>query len=237
MINIAIVEDNKNTLDKLKDVILSYQEEFDETFNIMTYDNGLFFLEERKMAFDIVFMDIDMPLMDGISASKKLRENDQNAIIIFITNLAQYAIKGYEVNALDFILKPVKPTQIKTVLEKAIKNLHSKNEKHRIIITLKTGTEVLYTDDIYYIETMSHRLYYHTSKGTLDTYGSLSEEEKNLSSFGFARCNSCYLVNLKHVKSVKRYKVNVGPYELDISRPKYMAFKETFLNWLEKNIR
>lgn len=107
MYNIAIVEDSKEATDVLKSYFDRFSEEMGARFNVVCFDNALDFLENYSSAFNLVLMDINMPHMDGMEASHRLREIDNNVTLIFVTNMAQYAIRGYEVGATDFIVKPV----------------------------------------------------------------------------------------------------------------------------------
>ena len=107
MLRIAIVEDDEKYADLLQEYLKKYGEERSEEFCCVMHKNAVVFLNNYKANYDIVFMDIDLPHMNGMTASQKLREVDKQVVLVFVTNLAQMAIKGYEVNAYDFIVKPV----------------------------------------------------------------------------------------------------------------------------------
>ena len=104
---IAIVEDTKIHVKQLESHLDRYQQEEGETFEVFTFSDGLKFLDSIKQGYDIIFMDINMPYIDGMETAKRLREIDRYACLIFITELSQYAISGYEVAAFDFVVKPV----------------------------------------------------------------------------------------------------------------------------------
>lgn len=119
MIKIAIAEDEKKEAEKLESYIRRYGAEHGENYNVSVFTNGIDFVSSAE-PFHIVFLDIDMPLMGGLDAAKKLREADKSACIIFVTNLAQYAVKGYEVDAMDFVVKPIDYPSFESKFKKAL---------------------------------------------------------------------------------------------------------------------
>lgn len=118
MTKIAIVEDKNEALLALENHIARYTREKGVECSYTHFANGLFFLENYKADFDVVFMDIDMPLMNGMEAAKRLREVDGHVPLVFITDLKQYALKGYEVEAMDFLVKPVSYAAFSTMLDR-----------------------------------------------------------------------------------------------------------------------
>ena len=107
MIRIAIVEDNENEAKTLSSLLERYGRDHGEEFQIRHFQNALRFLDQYQPDFELIFMDIDMPYMNGIEATKKLRQIDENVVLLFVTALAQYAVQGYGVGALDFLVKPI----------------------------------------------------------------------------------------------------------------------------------
>lgn len=124
MIQIAIAEDSIEEQQRLLTNLKRYVDENKMMFQFSVYDNALTFLEERK-AFDIVFMDIIMPHITGMEAAMRLRQYDERVVLIFVTTTAQFAAKGYEVDALDYILKPVSYERLTMKLRKAIEVVES----------------------------------------------------------------------------------------------------------------
>ncbi len=106
MITVAIVDDNKSETEALTSFLKQYGDECGEKLEITAFKSGFDFLDGYKAVYDVVFMDIEMPEMDGMSAARRLRQFDGDIAIIFVTNIAKYAIAGYEVGALDYFLKP-----------------------------------------------------------------------------------------------------------------------------------
>jgi len=163
MITIAIVEDDKKSAKILQDYILRYSEEKQEPLAVECFENGLNFISDYKASCDIALMDIEMPHMNGLDTARKLREFDSQIPLIFITNMAQYAINGYEVQALDFMVKPIEYFNFSLKLDKAIricKKLHG----YQIYVPSEQGTVKIDIADLIYIESAKHYLYLHTSK-------------------------------------------------------------------------
>jgi DNA-binding LytR/AlgR family response regulator len=122
MLNIAIVDDNQDDRTRLSTYVSEYLNLIGEKFTLSLYERGLNFLDDFKKLFNVVFLDIEMPVMNGLEVSKKLRELDANVSIIFVTNFGSLAINGYDVQALDFLVKPVKSLDVKECLKKVMAN-------------------------------------------------------------------------------------------------------------------
>lgn len=201
MIKIAVVEDDKKASANLVGLIEEYIAQNNVQCEIVEFASGISFLDQYKADFDIVFLDINMPNMDGIEVSRELRKADSHVIIIFVTDMAQYAIKGYEVSALDFIVKPVKLYGLSKALSKAITLVEEKD--NRDLILKHNGTVYrIKISDILYIEVARHHLVYHTAVGDIEGWGALDSVEKSLPSGQFFRLHSAYIVALRYVVKV-----------------------------------
>ena len=233
--NVAIVEDNKNDCKTLIQSLKRYEQEKALNFHISTYVTASNFLDDYKPVFDVVFMDIELPDFDGMSTSKKLRQFDKNIEIIFVTNMAQFATAGYEVNAFDFIVKPISYINLKSKLDRLINKISLKVDT---IIPVKTsdGLVSIPVMQLLYIEVIKHKLIFHTTFGDFSTTGSLYKYEQELKPIQFSRCNSCYLVNLRYVKSINKLETVVGNQRLKISYAKRKDFREDVASYLSRNI-
>lgn len=223
MLRVAIVEDDPKTASGLLSFFDEYAAETGAEFQSTTFPNAVEFLSSYRTGFDIVCMDIEMPHMSGMDAARKLREVDGQAVLIFITNLSQYAIAGYEVEAMSYILKPVKYAAFRFIIKKAVTKC-AKNGQDKIEIT-ENGTVVcLSASAIYYVEIRDHTILYHTDQGIHRGYGTMKRVEDLMPPGRFFRCNSCYLVNLEYVKKIDGNNVWVGDEVLQVSRPKRKSF-------------
>ncbi len=227
---IALVEDDNCEADVLTKYLNRYGQDKQVKLEITRYGSAEEFLKAYKNAyFSIVFMDIDLPGIRGLDAARALRRQDDCVTIIFVTKMAQYAQKGYEVNALDFIVKPVNYADFSLKLKKAI-NVARAKEVKSVLVPVNSGFCRISTDKLVYVEVMGHKVTYRLVDEAIEARGTLSEAEKKLEGCGFLRCNSCYLVNSKYVNKVKGNEVDVGGYILKISHPKRRAFVEALMD-------
>ncbi|MFA9376411.1 MAG: LytR/AlgR family response regulator transcription factor [Lachnotalea sp.] len=232
MLNIAIVEDDDREANILEEYISEYGKTNKETFQIERFKNAINLLENYRHVYDIIFMDIMMPQINGMEAAVKLRELDNVVILIFVTNMAKYAVKGYEVDALDFILKPVGYATFSMKFKKALAKISS-NAGFNIVVSRKGGIVYLSSRQLVYIEVSGHKVQYHLFDSVVDGYGSLSDLEKQLQVCSFLRCNSCYLINPQYISRVQGYIITMtNGEELLISHPRKKMFMKQLADWL-----
>lgn len=227
MIKVAIVEDNKRECD----VLVEYLQKFSPKFEIKTFDSAVVFLTGYTPTYDMVFMDIDMPFLDGMSAAAKLREVDRHVCLIFVTNLARFALDGYEVRAFDFIVKPYSYAVFAAKMTRAVKSLDLKPQRE-ILIHTSTGSVRTDVSEILYVEISKHKITYHLVDKQVTGYGTLKTVESLIDDRLFVRCNSCFLVNLRFVIAIEDKYVLVGKEKLLISYPKRQEFKKALTDYL-----
>ena len=231
MLQIAIIEDEERYAQELDAFIRRYAEETSRQIRITHYRDGEDLIEDYSGRFDILLMDIQMQFMDGMTAAEKIRERDQQVQIIFITNRNDYAIRGYEVDALDYVLKPVSYFIFAQKLNKAMSRIEGRTGAS-LAISTKNGVRRIRTEELYYVESDAHNLIYHTKNGEFVTRGRLRDAEKNLEGKGFFRSNKCYLVNLQCVDGISDGCCEIGGEKLLISR----ARRSDFMAALTKQI-
>ena len=234
MIKIAIVEDDESVAKELETLVKQFMRETKQRSNVSLFPSAESFLFTDVAQFDLVFMDIHLPKMDGMDAAKKLKELAPHTLMIFVTSLAQYALDGYGVGAFDFIVKPVSYYNLEIKLQRAMKAI-KQTEDEKIVIHNKTQTNVVLISDIYYVEIMLHMVVYYTKDGEYTTTGTMKKIVEELSDYPFAICNQSYLVNLKYVSKIESYTVTVAGMELAISRNKRNELKRALNEYLTEN--
>lgn len=233
MIRIALVEDDVSYREELIAYLKKYEQESKEKFLISVFTDGDEIVEHYKSDYDIILMDIEMTFMDGMTAAEHIREMDMEVVIIFITNMPQYAMKGYRVDALDYVLKPIGYYAFSQRIDRAISRLRRRTKRY-VTITIRGGIKKLDISRITYIEVQDHDLIYHTQEERFLTKGSLSEVEDILKSMDFFRCNKCYLVNLEYVETVQNCDVKVGSVWIQVSRAKKKALLDALNDYMNE---
>ena len=231
MTRIAIVEDEAAVREQLAGYVQRYTRQYGAQFEVTMFTDGVEILEDYRPVYDIIFLDVEMQHLDGMETARRIRELDSDVLLIFITNMAQYAIKGYAVGALDYVLKPVPYFAFSQQLQKAVNQL-AKRTRHYLAVSVDGGMRRLDAATIYYIESEGHRVHFYTEDGDFSAPGALKALEEKLTGRLFARCNSGYLVNLAQVSGVQQNTVQVGPHELQISRPKRRAFLAALADYI-----
>lgn len=225
MIRIAIVEDDTLYAEQLKEYLHRYEQEQKELFEITTYTDGDQIVCKYRSQFDIILMDIEMKFVDGMTAAEEIRKMDTEVVIIFITNMAQYAIRSYTVDASDYVLKPITYFAFSQRLSRAIFRM-KKRESKGIMVNIREGTVRINIANIFYIESQGHTLTLHTILGNYETTGSMKKMEEKLEGMNFSRGNNGYLINLQHVDSVEDGCAVVRGEKLPLSRARRKGFME-----------
>ena len=223
MYRIAVVDDDREFSAKLREYLEQYAKENDETFEIEVFYDGAEILKDYTPRYELILLDIEMPAVNGMEAAQKIREMDESVVLMFITNMAQYAIHGYSVGALDFVMKPISYYPFSMKIKRALKRVQKK-EIPTILLTTSDGVKRLKVSQIYYVEIQGHMLHYYTEEGQFVMRGTLSSVEKMLPSSLFVKCNHWYLVNLMHVTEVRKNTTVVGNFELEVSRRNRAGF-------------
>lgn len=207
--NVAIVDDDKNSVAVLRTYFDRFIAENDcEAITITEFCDGVDFLQNYKSLYDIIFLDIDMPIMDGFRTAEKLREMDSDVFLVFCTVLASYAAEGYKFDAADFMLKPVLYARFSSTMKRILRKL-DKSSDDSIAIKTNYGVKYVSPSRIAYVETRGHRLYFHAGE-TLLSWGTLKDVESLLPKDKFVRINSGCVVNIAYVNGLRGNELDIN---------------------------
>ncbi|MBR1862830.1 MAG: response regulator transcription factor [Ruminococcus sp.] len=186
----------------------------------------------RRRPYDVVFLDIEMPGMDGLTLAAKLRELSAEVYIVFLTGHVEYAIKGYEVNALRYLTKPADEQKVREVIDYVLKKQDSEK-----LLWVKTpeGEIKIKLSDVLFIEAQNQNVLINTAEDSYSVRGNISDYEKNLQSEGFFRIHRSYLASLRRVVRINGKEVIMDDgTSLPVSRSRETRLKELLFSYVSK---
>ncbi|MBW3090349.1 LytR/AlgR family response regulator transcription factor [Bifidobacterium miconisargentati] len=238
MIRIAIVDDDDTDAARTAEMIERYYAEREDesrgtaaehdarsgtqshpAYTITRFTDGESFLDDYKAEFDAMFLDVEMPGIDGLETAHRLREIDSHVVLVFTTKMAQYAAVGYDVDAIGYLVKPIDYFGFALKMRK-VEDLVAKRQGVTIPLTVGTGTQFLSSHDVRYVEVLGHEVIYHTERVAYKVWSSLKEAAALLEPVHFAASNRYCLVNLEWVQAVNGDTVVVDGQTLPVSRSK-----------------
>ena len=223
MIQIALVDDNEFDRSELRRCLVRYEKENHIELKLTEFEDGEDIVTDYTAEYDLILLDIEMRFMNGMKAAEEIRRMDENVAIIFITNMPQYAIRGYKVRAMDYMLKPISYFSFSETLNRALAH-RNKQEAKYITISLKGGKVRVDVSKICYVEVQDHLLIYHTLDGNYIAKGRMKDLEEMLDPKRFFRCNRCYIVNLSYVENYQGNDLRVHSDLIQISRSRKKQF-------------
>ena len=221
MLKVMLAEDFPSEREIISGYIQRYAKENEIPLRLDAFGDGRDLLEEfGAEGADLIFLDIDMKVLDGINTARKIREKDELVQIVFITKMVQHALEGYEVSAADYIVKPVSYELFAGKMDRVLRRAALEMSEHSDLLLLKTlqGQQILSTRDILYAETANRHIMVHVCnvsspsgpESVLETSIPLYQLEKQLNMQNFFRCHSAYLVNLRYVTGYSQTDVFLG---------------------------
>lgn len=235
MIRIAIVEDEPDASETLKNMIQKFGAEHapSAAFDIAVFSDAETFLRDLR-DYEVIFLDIQMDGMSGMDAAREIRKRNEEVLIVFVTNMAQYAIESYEVEAYDFILKPLSYHNFFMKFRRILKKIAHLSNDDYCTLTTRFETRKVKIKDIIYVESCNHNLIFHIHGGeeVRITGSTMNEWERKLTPYYFIRCNSGFLVNLKYVSAVRGEYVETEGQKLHISRSRRQSFLAAFAKYV-----
>ncbi|MDE6530130.1 MAG: LytTR family DNA-binding domain-containing protein [Lachnospiraceae bacterium] len=234
MLSIAVCDDEVieccNMARKIKEIL----EEMKIPCMIRQFRSGGELLQALE-SFDIIFLDIIMQGLDGMKTAQIFREKAFDKILIFVSSSREYVYEAYDVEAFQYLLKPVDDRKLKKVLQKAVLKTESHSQEF-IIISRERQKKKYFLDDIYYFEIKGRMVDVHGPEGIFTYYEQIGELENKLRDKGFFRCHKSYLINLKYVDGYNRQEVILENGEnILIAKRRYEDFCQAVLKVMREN--
>lgn len=233
MIRFAIAEDELLFQKQLTEYLAQYGKERELEISVTVYSDGMNLLESYRGQYDVILMDIQMQNLDGMATAQQIRKSDEETVIIFITNMPQFAIAGYSVGALDYLLKPLSYYAFSQCMDRALKRTKRKDKTY-LFINNPQGGRKIDADEVLYVEIHSHSLIYHTKSGDFSAIGSMNAVEESLKGLPFFRCNKGDLVNLAHVDGIKDGDAVIAGQIIPVSRAKKKPFLDALNHYINE---
>lgn len=231
MLKIAVVESDKRQAEQLLSHLNNLQKQLSFPLGIKHFESSIKFTDAEKEAFDIAFINPEMPLLSGIELAKRLKKEGSACVIVLCAQTDKYALEGYGVNAAGYLIKPFDFDKFSKTAKNAINIANGRKRVHKLIIDTRQEYRVVATSDIIFIEVEKHDLWVHISGGKkYKMSGTLKQIEEKLKGQPFCRCNNCYLINLDRVELIKDDKVFIEGHELIVSRPRKTTLKNMLSN-------
>lgn len=202
-------------------------------FMIKKFFGGLELIQSRE-SFDIIFLDIKMPNINGMELAKRIRKQGRQSLIIFITSASEYVFDAFDVEAFQYLLKPIQTDKLKNVLEKATKKMQIDANIDFLMISANRQIQKVFLKDILYIESIGRIAKIHCNNGTLETYEQIGILEDKLSDKFFFRCHKCFLVNLNFVDAFNKTEVRLENGEkIMLAKRRYEDFQKAILSYMK----
>lgn len=202
-------------------------------FIIKKFFGGLELIQSRE-SFDIIFLDIKMPNINGMELAKQIRKQGRQSLIIFITSASEYVFDAFDVEAFQYLLKPIQTDKLKNVLEKATKKMQIDANIDFLMISANRQIQKVFLKDILYIESIGRIIKIHCNNGTLETYEQIGILEDKLSDKFFFRCHKCFLVNLNFVDAFNKTEVRLENGEkIMLAKRRYEDFQKAILSYMK----
>jgi len=219
MLRFAIVEDNAADAQELEQNLKESMGGMGAEYTVQRYSSAEDF-EGDGREYDVIFLDIEMSGMNGMELAERVRATNAGSGIVFVTNMIRYAVRGYNVNALDYIVKPIERYDFGITMKRVLGFCARKNDLASVFIKTRQGAKKVLYCQIHYIDISFHHIVVHTDTGDLDMWSTLGEVEKKLPNPPFFRLSSSCIINLSYVKGIKGYDVDVGGAVLRVGRSK-----------------
>lgn len=235
MIRVAIVEDEREQQELLQQYLRRFSEESGLEIYLQTFGDGDELVNQYDKTFDILLLDIQMQRLNGMKTAEIIRKTDENVIIIFITNLVQYAVQGYSVDAMNYVLKPINYLSFCDKFQRAVDRIEKRKPK-LLLIKADQGLIQLEHSKISMVEKINRKLAVYADNQVYYFNQTLKNIVEELGEKQFFRCHVACLVNLKYVEKIDRNSAIVAGREVPVSRHHRKEFIEALTNHMREDL-
>ena len=231
-LSIAVCDDNETDLQYITGMVNAWAMQERIPVSVRTFPSAeafLFHYSENK-DYDILLLDVEMGKINGIDLAKQIREQNSRVQIVFITGYPDFIAEGYEVSALHYLMKPVKPEKLGEVLGRAA-DLSQKGRPF-LLVSSERETIRLFLDDIYYAESQGHYMLIHTQQTQYRVRMTVSGLLEKLDE-GFYRCGRSFVVSLRHICRITKSEIFLeNQVSLPLGRGQYDEINKTMICYL-----
>lgn len=237
MFKIGICDDNAVFAEKLQSLINIYCEENGVPIEIYLYYDGAEVLADR-IDYNILFLDIEMPGVDGIETAKQIRKRDAKVKIIYVTSYTHYMRNAFSVHAFDYLVKPFNSAKVNMVMKEVLSFIEKESKSHDISLVIGGELKIFNTNDILYFERINRKIKMVTVAKTYEFSATLSSIMENIQDYNFEFCHKSIIVNLFHCKRISGSNLHLDNDEiLPIAQKRAIEFKMQLFDYIEENFK
>ncbi len=233
---IGVCDDQK----EIRDMMIEKVKKLYPMGEVVSYDSGQAVLDALPFP-DILFLDIQMPEMDGMETARKLRKQNQQMILIFVTVTQDYVFQSFDVRAFHYLVKPFEDAKFQEVLQNAVRQYEEretghtdiKKERNPLLVTVKGEHITIPIEEIVYAEIYNRKIIIHTVDADIEYYGKMKELQKKAGE-DFYRPHRGYLINFNFVQKYDAATIYLKKGQALMAKQNYQDFVKCYLRFNQR---